>query len=1467
MRLAITVVDPRSGERRDVVVEADPRVHVGELTPAFGQAGARVFVDGAELDHGTPLGESPLREGAVISLHDASGCVPAEPAGLVELRVVGGAGAGAVHRLGVGEHLVGPHGSVPVTGTATVRVSVSTAAAVLVSAVESTALLEGEEVRGATLWGPGDLVDLGGALLDVRTPTGPDAVLEKSAGTADDLVGHDYNRPPRILPPERTTSFRLPSPPGDAPRRPFPVVAAIVPLLMCATMIVVTQNHRYLALGLLSPIAVVANALVDRKHGRTSHRELVKRYERDKAAVEADARAALVDERRDRRHLSADPAELLLTAVGPRTRLWERRRRDDDHLHVRLGPADLPSEVTLEDPEQLEHRRTVTWTARNVPVTVSLAEHPVLGLAGAEPRRTAARLLAQLAVLQSPRDVQFHVLTSPEGLPAWEWLRWVPHARAEPGGAGGVFAGTGTDTWARRVAELTAAVDQRRRALADLPAGARLEAPDLVVVLDGARRLRSLPGVVNLLADGPALGVRLICCDADRRSLPEECTAVVTEEQRRAGTRLRLERQRYETVRDVLADEPPRGWAPRLARALAPLRDTGDDDSGAGLPGVSRLLDVLGLEPPSPGAVSARWTLGGRSTVAVVGESLDGPFGFDLRADGPHGLVAGTTGSGKSELLQTIVASLAVANRPDAMTFVLVDYKGGAAFKDCVDLPHTVGMVTDLDTHLVGRALTSLGAELHRREHLLAAAGAKDLEDYDDLREQAAANPAAGVAPALPRLLIVIDEFASLARELPDFVTGLVDIAQRGRSLGIHLLLATQRPTGVVSAEIRANTNLRIALRVTDAGESSDVLGAPDAARIPGSAPGRAYAKLGHGSLVPFQAGRVGGRRRAAAAAGQQVPAPWSAPLRGEDLGLPAPRRPRARAAEEDAAATDLRALVDAVRAASEELGLPRPASPWLPALGDLLDLADVAGTTGEPAGRLAAAFGVQDLPAQQRRAPLELDLERDGHLYVVGAPRSGRSQVLRTLAASLAARVPVADLHLHGLDCGGGALLALNALPHTGAVVQRSEPERAVRLLGRLREEVLRRQAELGAIGVADITEQRAAAGPAGADPWPHVVLLLDRWEGFLGGIAELDGQAPLEIVHLLLREGAGVGVHLVVAGDRQLLTGRTGTLVEDKLLLHLTDRADAAMAGLSARQVPEEVPAGRVLRSGSGVEAQVAVLGPDPSGPAQVAALAALGERLRERDAATPRHRRPFHLRSLPVRLTWEEAREHADLAPGALFALVGVGGDDLAAAGCDLRAGAGTAVVAGPPRSGRSTVLLTVARSLLEQGAELVVAAPRPSPLRELAGHPGVRAVLTGDDLSAAELEPVLGEAAGPVVLLVDDAEVLRTCSTDAWLAAFVARARSSGSAVVVAGEAGEVGAGFSNWQVPLRRNRCGVLIAPQDVMAGDVVGARVPRSALGGAPNPGRVLLHAGDGELVPVQVPATTVPTTAVPARA
>jgi DNA translocase FtsK/SpoIIIE-like protein len=339
----------------------------------------------------------------------------------------------------------------------------------------------------------------------------------------------------------------------------------------------------------------------------------------------------------------------------------------------------------------------------------------------------------------------------------------------------------------------------------------------------------------------------------------------------------------------VRPDQVSAGWAARLARGIAPIRDAGGEQEAAGVPESARLLDVLRLEPPAPGQIIARWQEGGPATVAVAGESADAPFRIDLRRDGPHGLVAGTAGSGKSELLQTIIASLAVANRPDAMTFVLIDYQGGSAFGDCVRLPHTVGMMTDLDAHLAERALTSLTAELTRREHLLAVAGATDIDDYLAAR-------ILGVAASLPRLVLVVDEFAALARDLPDFVTGLVSIAERGRSLGLHLILATQRPSVMVSADIRASTNLRIALRVTDPAESARVIDAPDAARISPHLPGRGYARVGAGPLVPFQVARVSGRRPvtpgAAGPAGRPAEQPWVARLDWADLGRPPLTRP-----------------------------------------------------------------------------------------------------------------------------------------------------------------------------------------------------------------------------------------------------------------------------------------------------------------------------------------------------------------------------------------------------------------------------------------------------------------------------------------------------------------------------------------------------------------------------------------------
>ncbi|MES4827003.1 FtsK/SpoIIIE domain-containing protein [Streptomyces anthocyanicus] len=1524
MRLTLTVVDPYGGGSADVVLDADPESTVGdiaeELAKQVGIAGAQVipighqgqagtggaplvYVDGYAVDPSATVVGSPLREGAVVSLQDPSGCLPGEPTGLVELRVVGGPGAGFVHRLGVGKYDIGsgPAAYVriedPEVDARALTLSVATdgTCKVAVHSDKEGVTLDGESVqeRDGDDWPLGAQIAVGNSLVELARYAPPNAALKWS----EDGVGLDYNRPPRLRPAERQTNFRLPSPPRDYEARPLPWLMALTPLVGAVVAVMVFGRWYYLIMAGLSPILLFANYFNDKKHGRKSHAKQVKEYEEQKARIEKDAQAALVAERDDRRQAIPDPAVVLSVATGPRTRLWERRRTDRDHLLLRVGTGQLPSDVVLDDPEQDDHRRQVTWKIEDAPVALSLRTLGVVGIAGpGDSARSLGRwAVAQTAALHSPMDVQFYVLSENSAQSEWDWVRWLPHSRPSGGQDVNVLIGTDAETVGARIGELTQILDARKKAAEQKGGGAQGSSftdPDIVVVWDGSRRLRSLPGVVRLLREGPAVSMFAVCIDAEERFLPGECQAFVVAEPRAEESgrqqrdaearpaqqvaggfpsfqawhtntpaepeqraraeklRLRVEEAGVERITGVRPDFVTPAWCLRLARSLSALRDISGETEDSALPGSSRLLDVLQLEPPTADAIGARWRMGGQSTMAVIGESYDGPFGIDMRKDGPHGLIAGTTGSGKSELLQTIVAALAVANTPENMTFVLVDYKGGSAFKDCVKLPHTVGMVTDLDAHLVERALESLGAELKRREHILAAADAKDIEDYQDLVRRDPSH-----AP-VPRLLIVIDEFASMVRDLPDFVTGLVNIAQRGRSLGIHLLLATQRPSGVVSPEIRANTNLRIALRVTDGGESSDVIDSPEAGHISKNTPGRAYVRLGHSSLVPFQSGRVGGRRPGAA--DPAALAPWVGPLGWEELGRAALTKPKTESREDDEI-TDLKVLVDAVRDANRSMGIPAQHSPWLPALDEklLLDEIEVPALAGAAPGKLPPApYGIEDLPSDQARRPVVVDFASFGHLMIGGAPRSGRSQVLRTIAGSLARTHSTADVHLYGIDCGNGALNALTRLPHCGAVVGRNQTERVVRLVNRLKGELSRRQDLLADSGFADIGEQRASVEES--ERLPHIVVLLDRWEGWVPTLGEVDHGSLTDELQTMMREGASVGIHLILTGDRTLLVGRIATLTEDKYGLRLADRSDFASLGIPSRKVPEEIPPGRAFRNEAGTETQFALLSEDTTGQGQAAAITAIGEAAAARDAGVPRARRPFRVDSLPSRISFPEAWEMRDpeASRSRLWALIGIGGDEIVGFGPDLADGVPSFVIAGPAKSGRSTVLMNVAQSLLAQGTRLVVAAPRQSPVRQLDGVEGVLKVFTGDDIDEDEFEELIDGASPeePIAVLVDDGEILEDCDAESQMKKIVSRGAERGLALVIAGDEEDVCSGFSGWQVDAKKARRGILLSPQESSSGDLIGLRVSRQMVGGQVTPGKGMLHLGDGELRTVVVP-------------
>ncbi len=1430
MELGLGLLVPATGARADVVVRAAGGTRLDQVAPLLlarvlpAGATGRLSVAGAALDPHALLGVPPLVEGALLQV-DAPAAVP-HLDDLPELRVVGGPDAGAVHRLSPGEVVLGrdPSAGVPLDDPdvsrrhCRLRVTHEGARVLDLGSTNGTTV-DGEPVAGEAELPLGAVLRVGGTSLVLVPAAEPAAPL---AATDDGRLA--FNRPPRLRPPAELVQVVVPEPPREREKNPIPLVAVVAPLVLGIAMWRITGSTTYLLFTLLSPVMVLGNLVTERRSGRRRSRKEQALWKAQRQVAETTLHDAVRADEQARRQAAPDPAEALLTALGPRPRLWERRREDDDLLDVRVGLADQPARVEAEGDVTPEGT-----TARSVPVVVPLREAGVLGLAGprAAGQALARWVLAQCAVWHSPRDLQVVVLAEPAAAAAWEWVRWLPHARPDGRQDCRVLLGLGPVQAALRVGELTALVEARRAEQASAGRGARTDDRPVLVVVDGARALRAVPGLASLLAEGRAVGVYAVCVEDDPRLLPEECGATAVLGAGAAVDVRVVGRPDLSGTADLVSP----AWADAVARALAPLRDDSRDRGGTeGLPPSVRWADVvelpLGGGDEDASRVVERWASPGRSTTAVLGRGADGVFSVDLVRDGPHGLVAGTTGSGKSELLQTLIASLALANRPDELTFVLVDYKGGAAFGPCARLPHTVGMVTDLDGTLVERALASLHAELARREAVLGEVGAKDVEDHRRLVGQPG-----GPREVLPRLVIVVDEFASLVEELPDFVGGLVGIAMRGRSLGVHMVLATQRPEGVVSADIRANTNLRLCLAVTRDSESRDVIDSPLAATISRTTPGRAYARTGHADLSPFQAGRVGGRRPAVVAASEAASVEV---LPAAELGDPVPRPRTGAEGEEDV--TDLSLLVDACVGAAVRLGLPPQRSPWLPPVPEVVTLSSLPASpdplAGTPGRVPPLAYGLLDVPAEQTQRPLVFDLDRSTHLMVLGSPRVGRTTVLRTLAGAMAAGASADDVHLYALDPGGGGLLPLAALPHAGAVVSRDQPARMDRVLTWLAGEVGRRQALLSAGGHADLTEQRSTAAPA--HRLPHLVLLLDRWEAFLATFQDLDAGRLIDLVYRLLREGPSVGLHLVISADRSGMVGRISSMVEEKLLLRMADRGDYAGAGLPTRLVPNDLPPGRGWSMrGAPLVAQVALLDAEPTGPAQAAALGALAQA-----AGAPVLHRPRRVELLPAHVGLAALPRAA--APRAV--VLGVGGDELAPVMVDLGDVLPGFLVAGPPGSGRSSTLLTIAEGLQHDGLRVVAVAPRPSPLRGLPG-------CVTDREAALDLEAAL--AAGPCALLVDDAELLVDSGLSYVLEKAVREARDAGNVVVAAGTTDELVTGYRGFVVDLRKAKAGVLLSPQGPGDGDLLGARLSR-ATGGDVQPGRGLLVLR-GRVEPLQV--------------
>ncbi|HEV2377929.1 MAG TPA: type VII secretion protein EccCa [Streptosporangiaceae bacterium] len=914
---------------------------------------------------------------------------------------------------------------------------------------------------------------------------------------------------------------------------------------------------------------------------------------------------------------SPEPGALRwLVTDSQRARLWERRPSDDDFGSVRLGTGTQYLAVRLIPPqtkpvEDLDPlcagalRRFMRAHARltGLPVGVSLRAFSRVSVVGDNEAAAAMvrAVLAQVAVFHSPDDLRICVCATPERLARWQWLKWLPHNLhpTEQDAAGPVRLMA--PTLAQLESMLGPEFKDRPRFT---PGKADSSLPYHVVVVDGV----SAAYGDQLGGDGVD-GVAIIDLSGDH---PAAADATVLRLRVGGGQIEMVSRDRTGT--DVtslvgVADQLSVPEAEALARQLAPLRPAGGTGPGEdALATDTTLTSLLGITDPQALEVASLWRpRASRSRLRVpMGVDAAGqPVELDIKEAaqggmGPHGLVIGATGAGKSELLRTVVLGLALTHSPQVLNFVLVDFKGGATFLGLERLNHVSAVITNLEEELplVDRMREALHGEVVRRQELLRAAGNyASLRDYDRDRERGTA-----LAP-VPTLFIVIDEFSELLAAKPEFIDLFVMIGRVGRSLGVHLLLASQRLEEGRLRGLDTQLSYRIGLRTYSAAESRIVLGVPDAYELP-PRPGNGYLKTEATEMTRFKAAYVSGPAAGepetiggapvSSREARPVVVPYDLSYVKPENVLRPPVHDRTLTPAEFGGQTAkpgaslfevvIRQLAEQGAQAHQIWLPPLDMPPTLDQLLPPLSLTAQLGCTTEGwewRGRLHAVTGIVDRPFDQRRDLLWADLSGGaGNAGVAGAPRSGKSTLLRTLVCSLALLHTPAEVQFYCLDFGGGTLSALGRLPHVGGVATRLQAERVRRTVAEVRAVLERREQEFAERGIESIAAYRAAraSGESAGDGFGDVFLVVDGWLTLRQEYEQLE----LDITALAAR-GLGYGIHVVAATNkwsefRPAIRDLLGTRFE----LRLGDPYESEMGRALAGNVPEHSPGRGLTKDG---------------------------------------------------------------------------------------------------------------------------------------------------------------------------------------------------------------------------------------------------------------------------------------------
>ena len=833
-----------------------------------------------------------------------------------------------------------------------------------------------------------------------------------------------------------------------------------------------------------------------------------------------------------------------------RRTLWERMFRHNDFLMLRLGMGSLPLDAEFrfperkfsveEDPLQDELYRLCNspHELASVPISLSLRDSHVMGVIGDRENVAAyvRGLVLQISALHSYDDVKMVFLYDGSESDQWDFAKWLPHTWNEQHNVH-FMAGSHQD--AREISILLERVFASRQE----QEGEELLPWYVVFALD--RKLGSQTELVRqILSEKECRGFSLVTAYDELRFLPKECTKVVELHGKDAYLYDQddIYGQREYLYPDIMVSASCRDLSVQLGNTFLQAASRRE------LPDMLTFLEMFGVGKAEHLNALTRWQEHDptRTLATEVGMDGDGNlFTLDLheKFHGPHGLVAGMTGSGKSEFIMTYILSMAVNYHPNEVAFILIDYKGGGMAKAFERLPHTVGIITNLDGAAVNRSLVSIQSELKRRQAVFQKVSKQigvsniDIYKYQKLfREGKVEEP-------LQHLFIISDEFAELKTQQPDFMRELVSAARIGRSLGVHLILATQKPSGVVDDQIWSNSRFRICLKVQEKSDSMDMLKRPDAAEL--TQTGRFYLQVGYNEIFEMGQSAWGG------APYEPSDRPKKQKDRSVELLDNVGHVIRQAAIQEKRAggAKQLDTIVGYLQTLAEEENIhARPL--WKPPLKPVILLDELLKKYAVPAMRgLEPVIGEADDPENQRQFALTLPLSREGNAVVYAAAGGGKSTFISTMLYSLLRSHTARSLHLYLLDFGSETLRAFAKAPQVGDVLFSYDAEKVQNLFKMLTEELERRKRLCAEYG-GDLDSYNSGS----AQPMPYILTVIQNYAGFCEAYEELEPK-----VALLSREGTKYGILFVItAVNANAVRYRTLQNFRQLLVLQMNDNSE---------------------------------------------------------------------------------------------------------------------------------------------------------------------------------------------------------------------------------------------------------------------------------------------------------------------